>query len=273
MFALKKIAATLFTGFLAATGAQAAPVTDCSPNGICYCIESAFKPVLDAQVVKLRALLAQERALGKAIGYQSIPLSTIGGGFFNINRDVGEATKKRVEARLGASQTYLLAPGNKESEIPNVGGARPSGTEYMVMWTALLEGPDGLGRDFDYVYFVGPNDFSQSLGLTGTGDMDKINEIYAQRLATDPELKSAVDKGRITPQSFRNYYGLRASVSVSLGAHDEWNIFATINKKRRADVKFGLPNQIPMWFDGKGVSPADAEMLTSLGYQGACKAP
>jgi hypothetical protein len=58
-----------------------------------------------------------------------------------------------------------------------------------------------------------------------------------------------------------------------LGAHDEWNIFATINKKRRADAKFGLPNQIPMWFDGKGVSPADAETLTSLGYQGACKAP
>ncbi len=262
------VAAVLGVSGLAA---QAAPLTDCSPNGICYCIDSGFKPLIDANLVRLRALLAENRAAGKAIGYQSIPLSTLGGGYFNINREVGAATKARVEARFGSKQTYLLAPGNKESEIPNLGNKRAGGGEYMVMWTALLEGANGFGEDFDYVYFLGPNDFALSLGLTGKDDMERVNKIYTDRLASDPDFKREVDRGRITPSSFRNYYTLRNSVAVSLGAHDEWNIFATINKKRRDDKRFGIGNQIPMMFDGRGTSGAEAEAMNSNGYIGVCK--
>jgi hypothetical protein len=189
-----------------AAQAQAAMVTDCSPNGICYCIESGFKPAIDANLAKLRGIIAAERAQGKAVGYQSIPLSTLGGGYFEINREVGAATKARWEKRMGASQTYLLAPGMKEAEIPNFDGKRAGGGEYMVMWTALLEGADGFGRDFDYVYFVGPSDFSASLGLSGVGDMERINQIYTERLASDAGFKREVDRGRITPATFRNYY-------------------------------------------------------------------
>jgi hypothetical protein len=62
-------------------------------------------------------------------------------------------------------------------------------------------------------------------------------------------------------------------VNVSLGAHDEWVIFHAINKKRRADANFGVGNQIPMWFDGRGTSGAESEANNSVGYIGACKAP
>ncbi len=251
--------------------AQAAMVTDCSPNGICYCLDTDFKPAIDANLIKLRAEIAAQRAQGKAVGYQSLPLSTLGGGHFNVNRDIGEKSKARVEARFGPNQTYLLAPGGKLSEIPDVNKKRAGGAEYMVMWTALLEGANGMGEDFDYVYYLGQSDFAAALGLTGTNDMERINQIFAERMLSDPEFKRSVDQGRVSPKSFRNYYALKGSMNVSLGAHDEWVIFATINKKRRADPKFGVGNQIPMWFDGRATSGAESEALNSNGYIGTCK--
>jgi hypothetical protein len=265
------VSALVAAAALLAPPARAAMVTDCSPNGICYCIEDGFKPAIAANLVKLRAILADERAKGKAIGYQSIPLSTLGGGYFNLNREVGNKVKERVEARFGANQTYLLAPGMKEAEIPNFGDKRAGGGEYMVMWTALLEGANGLGEDFDYVYFVGPADFAAALGLTGQNDMERVNQKYGELMATDDEFRKLVAANRINPRSFRNYYALKGSVNVSLGAHDEWVIFKTINDKRRANRSFGTGNQIPMWFDGRGTSPAESEASTSNGYIGSCK--
>jgi hypothetical protein len=63
---------------------------------------------------------------------------------------------------------------------------------------------------------------------------------------------------------------LRASSTVSRGAHDEWNIFRMLNERRRADAKLGTPNQIPMLFDGRSIAPADAELAVSEGYVGKC---
>ena len=91
------------------------------------------------------------------------------------------------------------------------------------------------------------------------------------RLKTDAELKRAVDQGRVTPASFRNYYGLRASISFSQGAHDEWNIIGKINARRRDNAKFGVANQLPTLFDGRPVSSAEAEQGMSAGYAGNCK--
>jgi hypothetical protein len=90
-------------------------------------------------------------------------------------------------------------------------------------------------------------------------------------MASDEEFRRLVASNRINPRSFRNYYALKAGVNVSLGAHDEWVIFKTINDKRRANRAFGTGNQIPMWFDGRPTSPAESEASTSNGYIGACK--
>jgi hypothetical protein len=121
------------------------------------------------------------------------------------------------------------------------------------------------------VYFAGPSDFASYFGLTGVGDMDKLAGFFEDRLAKDPGLKREVDRGRVSKSTFRNYYSLRASVTFSAGAHDEWNIFRTLNERRRADPKFGVPNQIPMLFDGKAVTMASSETSVMPGSGGACK--
>ena len=262
---------SLFALLFVAAPAQAAAVTECGATGICYCYNDELKGVIDAQVLKLRVMIAAQRAQGKAVGYMSVPLSTAGGGYFNLNREVAERTKQRVEARYGAKQLWLLNPGMPEADIPTVGSARAGGAEYMVMWTRVLEGAAGLGEDFDFVYFVGPSDFAAALGFTGTGDMERAAALFEERVKTDADLQRAVASGRINAQSFRNYYGLRASTNFSLGAHDEWNITAKLNARRRADAKFGLPNQLPTLYDGRAVSSAEADTAVGSGYAGQCK--
>jgi hypothetical protein len=261
----------LAASLLSAGPAAAALVQDCGSTGICYCVNSDFKAVIDAQVQKLRAIIATERAKGKAIGYMSVPLSTLGGGVFGINREVAEKTRQRVEARLGSASAWLLNPAMKEADIPNVGSLRAGGAEYMAMWTRVLEGAGGMGEDFDFIYFVGPSDFAQYFGLTGQGDLDRIAAFYEERRKTDTELQRAIEQGRVSAASFRNYYGLRASVNASLGAHDEWNIATRINAKRRADAKYGVAGQLATLFDGRPVASSEAEQPVSAGYADFCK--
>lgn len=257
-------AATLFA-VAPAIAQQPAPQkeTACTAIGICYCTTTSVKAAIDKNVAYFRAEIAKQRAAGKAIGYLSLPLSSSGGGVYHINAEVSAAAKAAVERRFGAEQVWVTNPAVPESDIPNGGGA-----DYMLMWTQVMEGEDGFGA-FDFAYFVGPGDFGRFLGLTGVGDMATIEAYFDKRLATDAELKKAVDKG-LTRQQFRNYYALRASATISRGAHDEWNIIKTLNEKRRAEAKLGIPNQITVMFDGQGRSPADMESGTSSGYIGKC---
>jgi hypothetical protein len=128
------VAAPLLLGCTSAPpAAHITSVSDCSINGICYCINSDFKSVVDSQAEKLRGLIAAERAKGRAIGYMSIPLSTLGGGYFNVNREVGEKTRQRVEARLGAASAWVLNPAMPEASISDLNGVRAGGAEYMAM--------------------------------------------------------------------------------------------------------------------------------------------
>jgi hypothetical protein len=138
----------------------------------------------------------------------------------------------------------------------------------MVMWTALLEGADGMG-DFDAAYFAGPQDFARYFGFDGSNDMAKLDAFFDKRVASDPDFAKSV-QGGLTKEAFRKYYALRASSNVSRGAHDEWNIFRLINDKRRADSKYGTPGQIPIVFDGQGVAPPHHETTISEGYVGKC---
>jgi hypothetical protein len=62
-------------------------------------------------------------------------------------------------------------------------------------------------------------------------------------------------------------------VSFSNGAHEEWNIFRTLNERRRANAKFGVANQIAVFFDGKAVATGAAESAVAMGVSGACKLP
>ena len=257
-------------GALLVTPAHAAKATECTTLKLCFCVNEDFKPLIAEKVKFFRAAIAAQRGQGKAIGYISVPLSTLGGGFFDVNAEVSLAAKKRVEARFGEGNVWALNPGSTESEL-KVGNTFGSNDDYMHMWTQILESPSGMGDDFDFVYFVGPTDFGALFGLDGKGDMDKITSYFDKRLETDAGLKREVTRGRVTRNSFRNYYALKASVSFSNGAHDEWNIFRLLNERRRADAKYGVANQISVLFDGKPASPVESELAVAAGVSGACK--
>ena len=268
-FARLFIAAAISASLIPA--AFAAKTTECTQLKLCYCVNDDFKPLIEEKVKFFRAAIAEQKAKGKAVGYISVPLSTLGGGYFDVNAEVSLAAKKRVDARLGEANSWALHPGSNESDLTLPSGARGTNDDYMLMWTRILEGPSGMGDDFDFVYFVGPSDFAAVFGLTGVADMDKIGSYFDDRLGKDAGLKREVDRGRVTRTTFRNYYALKASVTFSNGAHDEWNIFRQLNERRRSDAKYGVANQIPMLFDGKGVAPAVAEQTITAGVSGACK--
>ncbi len=270
-FVIRLLVVASSLGALAMPSAHAAKTTECTHLKFCYCVNDDFKPLIEEKVEFFRAAIAEQRAKGKAIGYISVPLSTLGGGYFDVNAEVALATKKRVEARFGEGNAWALNPDSKESDLSLPSGTRGTNDDYMLMWTKVLEGPSGMGDDFDFVYFVGPSDFGGAFGLTGTGDMDKITSYFDDRVGNDASLKREVDRGRVTKNTFRNYYALKASVSFSNGAHDEWNIFRQLNERRRADAKYGVANQIPMMFDGKSVAPAATEQAIAAGVSGACK--
>ena len=244
--------------------ALAAKATECTKINVCYCVDTELKPRIEANVARFRQQLAEQRKAGKLVGYMSVPLSSAGGGNFDVNKEVADAARAAVEKRFGVDQVFVLNPGTADADIPN-----GSGADYMLMWTTLLEGPGGGGEDFDFVYFVGPQDFARYFAFDGSGDMAKLDQFYDRRMKSDPGFEKAV-KGGLSRTAFRNYYGLKASTTFSRGAHDEWNIVRSVNERRRGDPKLGIANQLPVFFDGRGVSPVDAEVMASEGYVGKC---
>jgi hypothetical protein len=260
--------------------AQAASVTACTALDICYCVNTDYLGAINANVPRVRQLIADNKAKGKAIGYLSVPLSPAGGGSSEINSEAAEWIASEVEARLGPSSVWILNPGAEGSAAMN--GA--SGADYMYMWAQILEGQGGHGEDFDFYYFAGPTDFSKYFLQPKKDSKEqpnsdpgrvkdyfgKLNDFFDARVASDPEFKKAVDQGQISKTGFRNYYGLRASVAFSYGSHDEWNIARLLNARRRGTADFGIANQISVFFDGQPVNPGGFESVAASGDTGRC---
>ncbi len=241
-------------------------VTACTLIKVCYCVTEAHRDAIAANVARVRQLLADQRAAGKMIGYLSVPISTLGGGYFGVNREVAQATKQQIEARFGSGSVWMLNPG-AEGKLPE----DATGADYMYMWTQILEGRGGFSEDLDFFYFTGPSDFARFFGLTGTDDAAKIDAYFDQRVATDPDLMKLVAGNQLSKTGFRNYYALRASVAFSAGSHDEWNIAQLLDQRRRAaKEQFGIGGQIAIWFDGHGVTPGDYEAGAAGGMVGPC---
>jgi len=243
----------------------AGKLTACSTIDICYCVNDAYLPAINDNIARIRGIIVGQRILGKATGYMSIPLSTVGGSYIGVNIEVAKQTKERLEKRLGEQSAWILDPA-AEGNLPS----GPTGADYMYMWTKVLEGRDGLGEDFDFIYFVGPAEFSRFFSLTGDGDMKRIEEYFDKRLESDANLKAAVVSGSLKKSDFRNYYGFRASVSFSYGSHDEWNIARILNERRRGAADFGIAKQLAILFDGSAIAPGTFEAATTGGDAGRC---
>jgi hypothetical protein len=251
----------LLAGFLAAGGpARADKATECTLDKFCYCVDVGLKGVIEQQAMAVRETIGKQKAQGKAIGYMSIPISTVAGSYSGVNAKVGAEVKERVENRFGPNDAWVLNPAATQVALPQ--GA--TGADYMLMWTKVLEGRSGLGEDFDFVYFVGPSDFARHFPLDGRADMERLDAYYDALVKTDPDL------GKIDKKSFREYYALRASVAFSFGSHDEWNIVRAINEGRRASKDYGLARQLGVFFDGHAVAPGLFETPIAAGTADPC---
>lgn len=229
-----------------------------------YKVEPIFLPVLKETIARLRRIVAAQREEGKLIGFVSIPLSARGGGNRDLNVEISEHIKARLEKKFGTTHFWALAPGLVESSLPAIDGISPRGGEYMYLWTEVLAGPKGFGEQFDLIYFSGPSDFADFFGLEGENDLDRLHTFLEFRASRNPKFAATVD----TPdkkRAFLRYYGMRCSVNFSDGAHDEWNIFRHVNKRRRHEM--GIGEQIPVYFDGRQLPGAVTEMPISHGYQ------
>src|ERR1700730_4157119 len=187
--------------------ARAETTTECTINKFCYCVNSSLKNTIEKQVAYIGRQIREQKAQGKAIGYMSIPISTGEGSYLGVNAKVAAEVAERVADHFGVRSFWILDPARKDFALPS--GA--SGAEYMLMWTKVLEGEDGLGPDFDFIYFVGPSDFAKYFSLDGHADMEKLDAYYERLASTDPGIKT-VDK-----KQFGNYYAVRASVTDSRG--------------------------------------------------------
>ena len=98
------LAAALVLAYPYSAMVHAANVTTCTAIKMCYCSNADFKAAIDEKVAYFRAAMAEQRAKGRAVGYLSIPLSTVGGGYFNVNREVAAKAKHDLERpRHGSS--------------------------------------------------------------------------------------------------------------------------------------------------------------------------
>jgi hypothetical protein len=249
----------------AASFAASGTVTACTKDRFCYCIDKVLLPTIDQKVAMIRAFIADQKAHGKAVGYLSIPLSSVGGSYFGLNTEVAGKIKDRLEARLGKQAVWVLNPAGNDFVKPDEELLpKGSGADYMLMWTRVLEGLNGLGA-FDFIYFVGPTDFASEFGFDGNADMAKVEAYYDNHVKTDDKL------AKIDRRAFRDYYALRASVAFSYGSHDEWNIAQAINKRRRgADAKSGIARQMAIFFDGHPIAPGLFQIGIQRGDAGAC---
>jgi hypothetical protein len=272
-------AAAAILALVTSAPAQADRLTECTALDICYCVNTDYLGAITANVARVRQLIADNKAKGKAVGYLSVPLSPAGGGSFQINSEAAKSIAGAVETRFGQSSAWILNPGAEGSDAMQ----DASGADYMYMWTQILEGRSGHGEDFDFFYFAGPTDFSKYFlqpakdGKEQKADpvqvedyFGKLNDFFDKRAASDPAFKKAVEQGQITKPGFRNYYGLRASVAFSYGSHDEWNIARLLNERRRGAADFGIANQLSVLFDGQPVNPGAYESAAASGDTGRC---
>jgi hypothetical protein len=242
------VLACVLAGAAIGTAGAQQKVTQCTNLQFCYCVQQDLLGVIRKHVDDIRMALQVERTKNKAIGYLSVPISSLDGSDFATNVQIAAGIKKAVEARFGSNRVWMLDPADSAWSLPKTA----KGADYMLMWTQVLEGLGGTGSDFDFFYFAGPRDVAGFFGLKGTDDMEAL-----ARHKNDP--------------GFVKYYALRASTAFSYGAHDEWNIAQALNKKRRgADPAAGLAQQIAIFFDGQAVAPPLYEMSVQAGTTGAC---
>lgn len=241
-----------------------------SPLNTCYRIDPDFKDGIAKQVAIIRKEIEAQREAGKFIAYLSTPLSGKGGGNRDVNVEMARFMKTRVEARY-SGRVWVLDP--SAFDLPAIGNKHAGGSEYMSMWTAVLAGDNGLGSDFDLFVITGPTDmreyFAQKAPDVTTDIFGALDKWIDIRSSEDSGFKKWISQPAVR-KGFMKFYALRASAAFSLGAHDEWNVVALVERNIRENVDLGIPEQIPVVFDGRSLSTAEMETRVSGGTALEC---
>jgi hypothetical protein len=266
-----------------------------------------WESIFDEQVKLVKADVRRARLDGKIVVYLSCPISSRGGGHSGTNVEIAKFTERRLLREWG-EQFWILNPcqyqleskegfGLLDQHAKELGvnladllgnGAQPGGGDYMRMWTKVLveDAPSGgaggksrnLGFDFDAFYFLGPSDVRAFFGVeTKVSLTASVEEYFARRHSFDSKFRDYFRVAEATDhaawdakrRAFLVFYSLRASVTASLGSHDEWAIFNHINRLRRAIPEAeggGIPNQLAGFFDGRALPTSAGEAEVSLGY-------
>jgi len=165
---------------------------------------SPLSATLAERVRKLREEIRAHRAAGKLIVYASTPISPRGGGDMAVNLEIAASVKPGSRRSTGPRCGCSIPAG---TSCPTSTAGRPAGGDYMVMWTEVLGGENGAGRDFDMVHFTGPGDMRGLLRLRPRG---------RERLR-GPASRRTEDRRSRRRQAFIRYYTLRASAAYSTG--------------------------------------------------------
>jgi hypothetical protein len=243
-----------------------AAAADCTPPrtrvstilGLALCIDPAFEPAIAAHVEKIRSDVSAQRQAGKLVLYLSTPVGPRDGGRERIDLDVAKAVKVRLERELG-DRVWVLDP--HQYALPPLEGRAPGPEEQMLVWTRMLAGTDGLGRDVDLAYFTGPTDVRAYFGCARGDLVGCLARWIAARMAGEEAFRMEVEADPGGQAALLRYYAVRASSAQSKTAHDEWNVFVRINRRRP------LEEQIGMFFDGRALSPAEVETPVWPGYE------
>lgn len=237
-----------------------------------FAVEESFDGLLEQRVESIRGSLRTQQGAGKFLAYISTPISPRGGGHTPTNVAIAEHVRDRLHAEYG-DRFWALCPAEPHYALPAINDKKPGGGEYMWMWTEVLVGEKGTGDDFDLVYFVGPSDVHRFFGQSASSDkaerppiLESVNSFVEKRSQADTTFRTEIADQPSRRRDFTRFYSMRASALFSLGAHDEWNLYCQINAKR------GVGEQIPVYFDGRAVSPAEATTAAPWGYQAAPQA-
>ena len=248
---------------LALAGLTASPTSQISTfyhssSGMYFAARPEFLPKIQNLIKQVRDKIQSARAVGRFVCYLSVPISPLGGGNFDVNNEIARRTARRLAIRFGNKLMVIDSAAYNLKDDANVG--RASGGEYMAVWSDVLAGTNGMGTDIDMVYFAGPLDLAHFFRIKGRDNIGKLENWMANREKKNADFRLWVNKDT-NRSGFIRYYALRGSAAYSKGAHDEWNIVASINAKR------GIGEEIAVYFNGEPIEPGDYEDHTAIGNQ------
>jgi len=230
---------------------------------------------------------------------------------YQMESDHGESMMQEHADRLKIDLKALRACYTKSAPAPSGGDYMRMWTKVLIEDDPVDErgrhyynpcpvGNPALtntGQHFDAFYFIGPRDVHEFF-CRGEGKSlsSAIETYFASKCETDPDFRDAynikgIEWGLNDPgtalvedqvtlrhhwemlrRDYLRFYALRASVTFSLGSHDEWNIFRRINELRRertpqnGNGTLGIAEELGGLFDGVQISPASGETPVSKGY-------